>query len=90
MSNSSTNNSGGASGGGGASDNSATGAVHKPNYTEEQRADRAALVSALTDQKTIETMQRWGDSSKERRRKKEEKKCTQSTYLAEPTNANFA
>lgn len=43
---------------------------NETKYTEQQRADRAEVTKALADKTTIDTMDRWGNSSKERRKKK--------------------
>ena len=51
-------------------DNGASNATStETKYTEQQRADRAEVTKALADKTTIETMDRWGNSSKERRKK---------------------
>jgi hypothetical protein len=51
---------------------------NEPKYTEQQRADRAEVTKALADKTTIDTMDRWGNSSKERRKKK----CEDAIMLA--------
>jgi hypothetical protein len=87
MSSSGGNNAGG--GGGGDSSGS-----KQQEYTKEQKADRADVTKALTDQTNMDVMDRWGKSSSEdRRRRKEQKekdkKCTASPSVVELVIANL-
>ena len=83
MSSSGANNAGGGGGGGGDSSGS-----KQQEYTEQQKADRADVTKALTDQTNMDTMDRWGKSSSEDRRrrkqkKEKDKKCTTSPSVVE-------
>jgi hypothetical protein len=78
-------------GGGGGGDSSAS---KQPEYTKEQKADRADVTKALADQTNMETMDRWGKSSEEDRRRRKEKKeqdkkCTISPSMVELVFANL-
>jgi hypothetical protein len=53
---------------------------NETKYTEQQRADRAEVTKALADKTTIDTMDRWGNSSKERRKKKCENSITSRCF----------
>ena len=51
---------------------------NQPEYTEEQKADRADVTKGLSDQTNMGIMERWGKSSLEdRRRRREEKEKDQ-------------
>ncbi len=63
------NNNNGSSGGSGSAARNSSGSK-QPEYTAEQKADRAAVTTALSEKSNIELMDKMGQSSKERRKKK--------------------
>jgi hypothetical protein len=90
MSSSGANNAGGGGGGGGGDSSGSK----QQEYTEQQKADRADVTKALTDQTNMDTMDRWGKSSSEDRRRRKEKKekdkkCTTSPSVVELAIANL-
>lgn len=69
-------------------------ATAQARNSKEQKANRADVTTALTDQTNMDIMDRWGKSSSEdRRRRKEQeekdKKCTASPSVVELVIANL-
>jgi hypothetical protein len=70
MSSSNTGSGSNTSGNAGGSSSSTSGSTDQGYAKEQQQASKADVTKALADPTNIETMQRWGSSSKERRDKK--------------------